>query len=58
MGTKNETKLMVKPIKTLTQAPYKKSLVAYDFHGAAYEALTIPHPDTNSKIHEYNRKRR
>ena len=42
MKMKIEMKLMVKPIKTLTQAPYEKSLVAYDFHGTTYQALTIP----------------
>ena len=41
MKTKLEMKLMVKQVETLTQAPYEKSLVAYD---AAYQALTITHP--------------
>ena len=44
MKTKNETKLMVKLIETLTLAPYEKSPAAYDFLGVTYEALTITHP--------------
>ena len=50
MKTKNETKLMVKPIKTLTLAPYKKSPVAYDFISATYQTLTFTHPHM-IKIH-------
>ena len=37
MKTRFEMKLMVKLIKTLTQAPYETTLVAY-------QALTISHP--------------
>ena len=44
METENETKLMVKPIETLTLAPYKKLPVTYDFIGVTYQALTITHP--------------
>ena len=44
MKTKNETKLMVEPIKTLTLAPYEKSPAAYDFISTAYQVLTKPIP--------------
>ena len=42
MKMKNETKLMVKSIETLTPAPYEKSPVAYNFISAAYQMLTQP----------------
>ena len=45
MEAENETKLMVKPIETLTLAPYKKLPVAYNFTSATYPNTyaTLPH---------------
>ena len=44
MKMKIEIKLMVKPIETLTLAPYEKSLATYNFLSSTYKALTITHP--------------
>ena len=46
METKNETKLMVKPIKTLTQAPYEKLPVTYDLISATYQTFVKTLPST------------
>ena len=47
MKMKNETKLMVKQIETLTLAPYEQSPVTYNFISAAYQMLTKPIPAQN-----------
>ena len=44
MKTENEMKLMVKPIETLTLAPYEKLPVAYNFTSTTYQMLTQPFP--------------
>ena len=48
MKTKNETKLMVKPIKTLTQAAYEIPVIPYQMSVTTYQRLRYPFSHTNN----------